>query len=109
MCQISPITNVKFHQILLLGRAAYFSSIKDRNLQKKLQLPIRGLMGERDPERNSLERMVGIPPDYIFYIVPKMDHMEAGDALAWQQLILRHLTSERAKVRGVEQEVMKTS
>lgn len=58
---------------------------------RALEIPVSGLMGELDPERKYLERLLDIMPGFRFTIIPGADHMQAGDSVEYREFILRHL------------------
>jgi hypothetical protein len=47
--------------------------VKEDDL-RKLDIPVCGVAGEKDPERKFVERMQGVVPDFSFTIVPGKDH-----------------------------------
>ena len=66
---------------------------------RALNLPATGVMGERDPEKKYLERLVGIVPGFRLYVIPGADHMQSGDALEWRHALIDHLKKASGKAQ----------
>ena len=64
---------------------------------RALEVPFSGLMGELDPERKYLERLLDIVPGFQMTIIPGADHMQAGDSVEYRHFVLGHL---RAAIGG---------
>jgi hypothetical protein len=76
---------------------------------RALEMPFSGLMGELDPERKYLERLLDIVAGFRLTIIPGADHMQAGDSVEYRNFIRGHLEAAIAQPSGKGHERLASS
>jgi len=99
------ISNLKALVAVALAHARELVDLPEQTIQA-ITVPVCGISGEKDKEKKYLERMQGVLANYEYTMIPKADHMQAGNHKMFKDTLIAFMVKVRDDSRQSQVQIL---